>query len=676
MSQLRQKRACSQLFRTLAIGGILALSPALGLASGTADEIEGPHKAPVDEFHPNLATAVEKAYGGEVVVHLSTMVEGLNRAVENSAVAHWINYEVHDSLILQDWEMWDYKPSLATGFEEEDQVVLKPEAVSKYTQAKAIGEGETLRNILYGKVVESGDSYTVTGVSKSTMLGQGRSVKVLKEDVEAVHSGSIFTYYLPDNVHWHDGHLFDADDVFFSWDIYNNMEVQADEIRFQFLQILTGETPDNTTVRFFFDKQYFLAKQVPGEMCILPRHLYDLTDPDNKKYDTKVHEDAAALHGPNYVFSEAELGAYINKNPHNTDWVGLGPYKIVSWDDQAIVAERFEDYHDPSKGGYVDRIVWRHISDDSTAFEALINGELDYFARVKSEQYFGEATQISAFTDSFYKGYFYTGTYGYTGMNMLRPQLADIEVRKALTLAFDWEEYKRTKYKDLAIRVNGPQNYFGIGYNRELEFLPYDPDLAEELLAEAGWYDRDGDGIIDKDGVKLELEFLYPSGNDASKDFALRLQQACEPLGIKISLRNFEWSTFLERMLERNFDLVNLAWVPPLESDPEQLWHSKWGPAEVKSSNMCGVMDDEVDRLIEEGQKELDDAKRAKIWQALHKRIYEDVHPYMFGLNSPRKFAMNKKVRGFQASKIAPGYMLRRWYYPAGTEGTRATPKK
>jgi ABC-type transport system substrate-binding protein len=88
---------------------------------------------------------------------------------------------------------------------------------------------------------------------------------------------------------------------------------------------------------------------------------------------------------------------------------------------------------------------------------------------------------------------------------------------------------------------------------------------------------------------------------------------------------------------------------------------------------MCGVMDDEIDALIAAGQIELDEPKRSKIWQALHKRIYEDIHPYMFGLNTPRKFAMNKKVRGFQTFKISPGYALRRWYYPAGTEGTRAT---
>ena len=659
--------ASSRLIPPFAFALTLLTLPALA-GGAPVDDVEGPHLVPVDEFHPDKDKAVEPAYGGEVVVHLSSIPQGLNRAVENSAVAHWMLYEVHDQLVLQDWEMWDMRPSLCERWEEEDQIILKPTAAAKYPGAVTIGSGETQRAILYGVVTESGDGYAVKGLSKDNGIGAAAPVQVAADDVVALERGTVFTFYLPANVKWHDGHAFDADDVYFSWDVYNNPKVDCDETRFQYQQILSGEVLDKQTVRFFFEKQYFAALKVPGEMCIFPRHLFDLNDPDNKKYDPETH----AHHGDGPAFTEDELGDYINDNPHNTAWVGLGPYKVTSWDSKAVKAERFADFHAPERSGYVDKIVWRVISDDNTAFQAVINGELDYFARVKSEDYFGEGTELPAFLESFYKGYFYTGTYGYTGWNTLNPQLSDPEVRKALCMAFDWEEYLRTQYHGLAKRVTGPQNYFGVGYNRSVKPLPYDPDMAEEILAEAGWYDRDGDGIIDKDGVKFEIEFLFPSGNEASTTFGLTLQEALTPLGIKVEMRNFEWSTFLERMLDRNFDAVNLAWVPPLESDPEQLWHSKWGPRDKRSSNMCGIMDEYIDGLIAKGQRELDEEKRAKIWQELHRYIYEEVQPYMFGMNTPRKFAMNKKLRGFQAFIIAPGYSIRRWYYPAGTAGTRA----
>jgi peptide/nickel transport system substrate-binding protein len=671
MIPLLRQRVDSRLPRPLAVLGLLgAVALPVGAAPGSgADDVEGPHLAPVDEFHPQRDVAVQPAYGGEVVVHLSSMPEGLNRATENSAVSRWMLYEVHDTLVLQDWEMWDFRPSLAKGWDSEDQLVLKPEAAARYPSSVKIGGAEKERHVLYGKATRTGDTYDLKVLSKGNATAASAGLQVAAGDVQSVEKGTVFTFHLPDNVKWHDGHPFDAHDVLFSWDLFNNPSVDCDETRFQYLQVLAGEVVDDTTVRFIFEKQYFLALQVPGEMCILPRHLYDLTDPDNKRYDPKIH----AHYGEGHEFTEAELGEYINENPHNTDWVGLGPYRITSWDATAVKATRFEGYHDPEKSGYVDNIVWRQISDDNASFQALINGELDYFARVKSEDYFGAGTESAAFKKAFYKGYFYTGTYGYTGWNTLKPQLSDPNVRKALDLAFDWEDYVKTNYYGLAKRVTGPQNYFGNGYNRMVEPLGFNPDLAEEMLAEAGWYDRDGDGIIDKDGVKFEVEFLFPSGNDASTKFGLKLQESLEPLGIKIVMRNFEWSSFLERMLERNFDAVNLAWVPPLESDPEQLWHSRWGAPDKKSSNMCGVMDPHVDALIERGQIELDDAKRFAIWQELHKYIAEELQPYMFGANVPRKFAMNKKIRGFQAFKIDPGYSLRRWYYPAGTPGTRPT---
>ncbi|MAE71649.1 MAG: hypothetical protein CME06_14420 [Gemmatimonadetes bacterium] len=624
----------------------------------------GPGPVPFDAFHPDRETPVTPAYGGRAVVHLSSLPEGLNRAIENSAVSNWMLYELHDRLVLQNWETWEIEPSLCKSWDTDDQVVLSEGAAAKYQAATKIGPEGNQRSILYGKVSESGDGFDVVSV--------GNTTHIPKSDVAALERGTVFTFHLPDNVHWHDGHLFDADDVLFSWEVYNNPEVDCDEVRFSYQKILDAQAIDKTTVRFFYESQYFKALESCGDLCILPRHLYDLNDPDNKKHDPETH----AHYGTGHEFTLAELGDYINDNPHNTAWVGLGPYRVSNWDSKFVEAERFEGYHAPEGSGYLDRIVWRHIQNDDSSFLALVNGELDFFARVRSEDYFGEGTASEAFTQNYYKGYFYTGTYGYVGWNTLRAQLKDPSVRKALCHAFDWDGYLESNYFGLGKRVTGPQNYFGVAYNHDVKPMAYDPELAEEMLAEAGWYDRDGDEIIDKDGIAFEIEFLYPSGNKASETIGLSLQEAYEKLGVKLEMRNLEWSSFLERMLERNFDAVNLAWVPPLESDPEQLWHSKWGKPELKSSNMCGVMDTKIDELIERGQKELDTEVRSGIWWELHRYLHDELQPYMFGVNTPRKFAMNKKLRGFQAFKIAPGYSIRRWYFPSGTPGTRPSIEK
>ncbi len=653
----------------------LALSSPQLCAQHGGDLVQGPHPVPVDEFHPD-ETHPSPAYGGEAVVHLAGSLNGLNAALDGSAAATWIRHEVHDQLLFTDWESWEDRPSLALSFQEEDQLILQPEAAAKYAQAVTVGPEDNRRTILYGLVLQGPEGYRVTGSSPKGLLQAGESLQVALEDVQSLERGTVTTYTLPDDRRWHDGHLFDAQDVLFSWEIYQNPHVSAARARTQYEQILVGEAVDATTIRFVFERQYFQARRVPGELCILPRHLYDLNDPDNRSYDPETHARFEALHGSNHEFSVEELGTYINDNPHNTAWVGLGPYRIVQWEDRAIVAERFEDYHDPANGGYLDRIVWRNIPDDNTAFNALINGELDYFDRVKSEDYFFGATESAAFTENFYKGHAYTGIYSFTAMNMWRPKLADLEVRKALDMAFNWERFLRTQYNNLGIRVSGPFNYFGPGYNRELELLPHDPELAKLTLSEAGWYDRDGDDVIDKDGVPMELDYLYQSGNLASQAFGLRLQQELEPLGVKIQLSELEWGAFIQRLVGRNFDLANLGWSPVLESDPDSLWHSRQGAPEVRGKNVSGVVDGEIDRLIAKGQQELEPALRGKIWQAIHRRLHEDIHPYLFGINTPRKFAMNKRLRGLQSFRIAPGYAIRRWYYGAGTPGTRATRAK
>ena len=646
--------------------------------------VRGP--APVDSFHPEGPSSSDPLYGGRVIVHQASLPKHMNYATENSSYTRRMLYETHETLLQQDWEEHDMRPSLAEAWSAEDMLVLGAGASAEVmalsqlvpvrNEGAAEGAPEQIeRSVVYGVVTEEDEGWRVTAEAPGNPIAAVGSIIVPRDAVERVERGTVFHFRLRDGVLWHptEGHpagsqALDARDVEFSWSIYANPAVDCDEKRFQFEKITGCEVLDDLNLRFFYEGQYAFAEGTIGfSMTILPSHVYDLADPDNVAYQEE--------------FTLEQQGEFINNHPANMMWVGLGPYRVTAWTDAYVEAERFADeagkslYFDDARAGYVDTIRWRVIEDDETAMNALLNGELDFFERVKSEDYFGARTRSETFTEGFYKGFKYGGSYGYTGWNLFRPQLRDVEVRKAIELVFDFEAYRRENYKGLANRVTGPFPYSSAAYNRDVQARPVDPVQARELLDAAGWYDRDGDGVRDKDGVRLSIALSYPSGNDASKNFGQALQEVlAEELQIELTLEQLEWATFLDRIKKRDFDACNLAWVPDLESDPEQLWHSKWGAEDIESSNHSGVQDPVLDELILAGQKELDFEKRQLIWQQMHERIYDEVVPYIFMYNVPRKFAMNKQLRGVQIVAPDPGSVIRRWHYvDPEVAGTRAT---
>jgi peptide/nickel transport system substrate-binding protein len=602
--------------------------------------------APVDAFHPDGKTAAEPAYGGRVVVHLYGLPKNVNRVIENSGYARWMHYEIHEYLILRDWETWEYEPVLCTSWDKEDSLVLKSSDDS----------GEPRR--VYGKLSEDGDAYVLTPTTPGHALSE--PLRVPKSEVDSVELGTVYTFALRDDVKWHDGHPFNAQDVYFSWSAYHNPDVDCDSSRSYIERIYDTEVIDDHTIRFFFDEQYFRTDDTFDTLTILPSHLYNLRDPDHAQYDAKA--------------SDQDQAREINENPHNRQWVGLGPYKVTTYDQQYIQAERFADYFDPENGGYFDTIRWRHIPSEDTSYQALINGDLDFTMRLQADDYFGEATQAKSFTEDFYKGYYYYAAFNYIPWNLRKPLFKDLRVRKALAMGYDLEGMLKTYYHGLGNLPTGSQYFYGQAYNQEVERLPFDPGAAEDLLIEAGWYDHDGDGIIDKDGIPFRFDFMITPGSSTSAFLTQGMKEAYGELGIEMNIVAFEWATFLERLYDREFDGAVLAWSLDLpESDPKQLWHSSGAPLGVRGSNHPGVDDPYVDELIAKGNRELDPEKRWKISKELHRYLYEEVQPYFFGVMPPRKFAMNKGIRGMQTFAIAPGYSVRRWYYPEGTPGTRST---
>ncbi len=627
----------------------------------------GGHVEP-DVFHPDHQPNADgdrpplppPAYGGRAVVQLERLPPSLNNVLENQGALRRMLYELHETLLLRDWETRELVGDLAREWWVEDALHVAP-GVASGDSWTVHEKGE---DIVRGRATREGDDWVLeTRTTRDETLRN----RFLQSVVKRVERSTVVTLFLRDDVRWHDGAPFDARDVVFSIELYKNPLVDCGERRNSFDKVLRVEALDAHSVRVWFDKQYYYALASLGtELTLLPAHLYDLDHPDNPERKARLERD------PNWKPDQRERAEAINKNAHNRAWVGLGPYRLTRFDAEGVLAERFDGYFDRANAGYVDSIFWRATQSDATAFQALINGELDYFARITSDDYFGPATSSEAFQKRCYKGHFQSDNYWFVAWNLRRPKLADVRVRRALAHALDAEAFKRSFYKGLAERVTGPWVMSKPEYDKDVQPLAFDSDKARGLLADAGWIDRDGDGIVDKDGVPLEIELVSDAGNSVAKAFAVRMQEDYSRVGVRLRFTAIDSKAVDERKKARDFDAIALGWVLGYETDPEQVWHSKWAPPELKSSNFGGFADTKCDELIERGQREVDDGQRASIWRELHARIHE-LQPYLFGFNPPRKFGINKALRGVQLVLVDPNYVLRRWYYPEGTPGTRST---
>lgn len=224
------------------------------------------------------------------------------------------------------------------------------------------------------------------------------------------------------------------------------------------------------------------------------------------KYPTGLVLSSLA-HGAGLMASPAAIEKY--HDDLGTHPVGTGPFMLESFDvGKELVLTRFEDYWGPKPG--VEKLIFRYIPDASTRVAALLAGEVDIIDAVPPHQ----LTRLER--DPRITVYKVTSLRPYRIDIFQHPRYAkeallDKRVRLALNYAIPKEALIKAIFLDYAVIADSPiaPDTFGHVYCGE---YPYNPEKARELLAEAGWRDTDGDGIVDKNGQPLQLTFMTPDG--------------------------------------------------------------------------------------------------------------------------------------------------------------------
>lgn len=375
----------------------------------------------------------------------------------------------------------------------------------------------------------------------------------------------------------------------------------------------------------------YLAKSLTAGLVPLPSFVY--------KYfadGSKIVEDDSD--------PQTYLTSALWANNFSTHWasniiVSCGPWKFEGMTDREISFLRNDEYFNRysalALGEVVDfkettDAIWQQFKSNKLDSYALQPNQLSEWSEFQhSELYQTQQAQGQGIKRLDYLGRSYT----YVGWNNSKPLFARKKVRQALTMAIDRERIVAQNLNGLGMQITCPFDPHSPSYDASIKPWPFDLQSARRFLAEEGWFDKDGDGIIDKefDGQRIPFRFTltYYVKNEVTKALCEYIASALKELAIDCNLNGVDIADLSAAFDDKSFDAICLGWAlgdPP--EDPKQLWYSA-GAHEKGSSNAIGFANSEVDTIIDALEYEYDKEKRIELYHRFDRIIHEEA-PYTF----------------------------------------------
>ncbi|MDD1628870.1 MAG: peptide-binding protein [Methylococcaceae bacterium] len=441
--------------------------------------------------------------------------------------------------------------------------------------------------------------------------------------------GLVINFQLRDDVSFSDGESLTAEDVVFTFDFIMTEAIQAPRDRAYLEKIKNVKANGKYEVVFTFKEPYFEALSLAGGMSILPKHFYAtyLKEPQ------KFNESKGLL-------------------------LGSGPYKLIdpkNWtpDKGNIELVRNERYWGDVQPSY-NRILWKIIQNDSARLTTYRNGDIDtYSARPVEYQELKKDAQIIAKSQNFEYMPPVVG-YSYIGWNQQRAgkptRFADKRVRQAMTYLTDVSRVIKDVFLDYAEPAVSPFGETSKQHDNALQPYTFNLDKAKALLKEAGYEDRNGDGVLeDKAGKPFEFKLTYLESNEDTKRMVLLLKDLYARAGVRLIPFPQEWPVMLENLDKKDFEAITLGWTSGIETDLYQIFHSN--QAISNGDNYISYKNPELDKLIVEARRTVDDDKRMPLWQQAERILYED-QPYTFLMRRKSLLFVDKRIHNVLMTKL------------------------
>ncbi|MEZ4860471.1 MAG: ABC transporter substrate-binding protein [Caldilineaceae bacterium] len=458
-------------------------------------------------------------------------------------------------------------------------------------------------------------------------------------------NNEVVTLTLRTDVLWSDHVPVTADDVRFTLEAIRTPAV-ASPYREHLTNVAAITTPDAAHVVLHLQSPDCTILQ-DLQQPLLPSHLFAPDFGDLRTNPLNVKPTVGA--GP-FLYSDHTLNDHITLVRNDTYW------------DNAPLMERWE---------------YRVIPDSLNQLQALTNGNVDWLklaaSQVAPAQRIGGVALFQSPADSliFLALNLADPTQVQPGRDVndqLAPQtphpiLGDLKVRKAIALGVDYAHLLDEVYGAAAFRLG---SYLLPTVNwayADLPPSPYDVATARQLLESAGWRDRNGDGVRDRQGVALQLTLLTNTDSEERIALATLIQHQLQALGFAINFDALSFDTVADQLLAQRYDMVLIGW-DNLGADPasSDFWHSRYD-VPGSGANFVSYQNPQVDEWLDRARTlpGCETPARGALYRNVQEQIYRDL-PYILIGGELQSWAYQRRWQGIQPGAWRFDYNVQRWW--------------
>ena len=422
---------------------------------------------------------------------------------------------------------------------------------------------------------------------------------------------------------WSDGQPVTAEDVRFTWLAQTDLDVAWNYASSK-ESITEVEVVDARTVRFHFSAATGTQLDDIAPDRLLPEHAWEARPFAEWRSD------------PGWFFEHL---------------VTSGPFRLASrTPGSELVLERNPDHFEAGLPR-LERVVLRTTADSTALTNQLLAGELDVVTGIGAR----DALRIEGQPGLRLLTY-PNRQFTFVSWNTTKPWFRDPETRRALALAIDRQAIVDTIWHGYA-QVGGSPIISSVwAHDPDLQPWPHDTAAARAELAEAGWMDADGDGILERGGVPFRFELATFTGADARWEAMQMVQADLRAVGVDAQPRRVDPNALIPRLMGQDFDAAAFGLAIPTNLDLRFLFHSE----EVGSFNYAAYASPEVDRLIDSFANRPDPLAGRDDLHRLQ-RILHDDQPILVLWESMSLAAFDEELESVAPNALSPLVNLKEW---------------